>query len=74
MTREEAIAASDAIVERLHAEAGYCGHCGKKKCPGRKKHSELPDRLPVDVVLAAILTGLKLDEPPATPTKEPDHE
>jgi hypothetical protein len=46
------------VAEKFHAElherAGHCGHCGKRKCPGRKQHSVLPDKLKTDDVLAAM--------------------
>ena len=60
MSDDEKVSVSDAIIMRLHEEVGYCGHCGKKKCLGRKQHSMLPEKLPLNAVLAAILTGCGL--------------
>ena len=37
----------------LHAVVGICGHCGKRKCAGRKEHSVLPKILSLDDVVAA---------------------
>lgn len=38
----------------LHEKLGRCGHCGNKKCEGRKAHSILPDKIPVGDVVAAV--------------------
>ncbi len=45
---------AERILDYLHEKAGYCGHCGLKKCPGKRAHSILPDKLSTAVVLAAI--------------------
>lgn len=45
---------AERILDYLHAKAGLCGHCGKKKCLGKRQHSTLPEILKTDVVLAAI--------------------
>lgn len=51
----------DALIHKLHEFCGICGHCGKKKCLGRQSHSQLPDKLSMELVLRAIeeskLTG-----------------
>lgn len=51
----------EAIIEALHQRCGYCGHCGKKKCGGKKENSRLPDKLKTDDVLWAIEEGVKRD-------------
>lgn len=49
---------AEKVVNKLHELAGYCGHCGKKKCAGRAQYSKLPTMLKTDDVLAAIEHGL----------------
>lgn len=44
------------IVDELHRLAGRCGHCGKRKCAGKKENSRLPDNLKLADVLKAIGT------------------
>jgi hypothetical protein len=45
---------AERILDQLHERAGICGHCGLKKCLGKKSHSILPETLKTSVVLAAI--------------------
>jgi hypothetical protein len=52
--------AAEKIVNNLHELAGYCGHCGKKKCAGRAQYSKLPATLRTADVLTAIETALKV--------------
>lgn len=42
------------LIEKLHEEFGYCGHCGKRECLGRKSYSKLPITLNTDTVLKII--------------------
>lgn len=42
------------LLDELHERAGICGHCGNRKCLGKKQWSNLPDELKTDDVLAAI--------------------
>lgn len=47
--------------ETLHELVGICGHCGKKKCPGKQSHSTLPAEIPTtDVMEAARRAGLNV--------------
>ena len=45
---------SDDVYAALHEVAGICGRCGKKKCPGRKQHSQLPDKVSMAQVVRAL--------------------
>lgn len=45
---------AERILDALHASSGNCGHCGAKKCAGKKQHSILPETLKTNAVLAAI--------------------
>jgi hypothetical protein len=45
---------AERILDHLHERAGLCGHCGLRKCPGKKAHSILPETLKTSTVLAAI--------------------
>lgn len=45
---------AERILDYLHDKTGLCGHCGLKKCPGKKQHSILPEALKTSTVLAAI--------------------
>lgn len=45
---------AERILDYLHERVGVCGHCGLKKCLGKKQHSILPETLKTKTVLAAI--------------------
>lgn len=45
---------SDDVYAALQEVAGICGHCGKKRCPGRKQHSQLPDAISMAHVVRAL--------------------
>lgn len=44
----------DAVFAHMHEEIGVCGHCGTRKCAGRKGHSKLPESIPLDTLVAAF--------------------
>lgn len=44
----------DAIITELHVLTGLCGHCGKRRCPGKKSSSFLPGSIKTDEVIHAI--------------------
>jgi hypothetical protein len=52
MTAEDVYAA-------LHEVVGICGHCGKKKCPGRKQHSQLPGSVSMNQLDRALRIAAK---------------
>ena len=61
------------IIDALQEQFGVCGHCGKRKCPGRKSWSRLPDKLLtedlLDILNAAIAHPvLIVDHPDQEPT------
>jgi hypothetical protein len=38
----------DELFDELYRLYGYCGHCGKKECAGKKSNSRLPDKILID--------------------------
>jgi len=46
--------AKEQILNRLHESVGICGHCGKRECPHRRKHSVLPEAITLPEILKAI--------------------
>lgn len=49
----------DEVWKQLHERVGLCGHCAKRSCPGRRKHSELPVKLSTDALKKAMNAALK---------------
>ena len=44
----------DAFIDKLHEMVGICGHCGKRKCPGRAQHSRIPETISKWAIIDAI--------------------
>lgn len=44
----------DRVVELLHIQEGYCGHCGKSECAGKVSDSRLPNNLKTRTVLDCL--------------------
>lgn len=44
----------EAFWNDLHASIGVCGHCGKRRCPGRGSHTVLPKNFPFSDVTEAL--------------------
>lgn len=44
----------DKVIDNLHKSSGYCGHCGKTECGGKRGNSKLPSTLSTQKVLDAI--------------------
>jgi len=49
----------DRVLTALHDRLGLCGHCGRSLCPEKSSHSVLPDRLPLELTLAAIASAFE---------------
>lgn len=57
MKRKENI--MEKIVNELHRQFAFCGHCGKPKCPDRS-FSKLPLTIPTEKAISAIEVGLSV--------------
>ncbi len=54
MTREDVLLFVDSVWDALHDAVGICGHCGKKKCAGRKENSRIVRPITPDQLTAAF--------------------